>query len=206
MGHRLARGVFQQELHVHVQLPSRNLLRPLFFISDFQVCPQATGMSMGYSPIYDGPPEEDLFAHCLCFHWPALFYKVIQELHIPPRNLPATMTFLGLADIRLPHRQPHRCQEGLKISGDFHGLPEHSWPPSTPLHTLGQVQLNRYVWSVATLSWKASAVLELPRTWISGASLPSPDGAFASLLLQAPIHALGSREGGCLRIPSQRLL
>lgn len=130
----------------------------------FNLWPVDTGMSMGYSPIYDGPPEEDVFAHCLCFHRPASFYKLVQELHVPPRHLPATMTFLGLADIRLPHRQPHHCQEGLKISGDFHGLSEHSWPPSTPLHTLGQVQLSRYVWSVATLSWKASAVLELPRT------------------------------------------
>lgn len=125
----------------------------------FNLCSVDAGVPMGYFPVYGGPPEEDLFANCLSFHWPELLYKLVQEWHVPPRHLPATVTFPGLAAVRLPLQQQHRCQEVFKISGDFYGLPEHFWPPSIPLPTLGQVQLSRYVWSVATLSWKASAVL-----------------------------------------------
>lgn len=125
----------------------------------FTLCSVEAGVSMGYFPICDGPPEENLFADCLSFHQPALFYKLVQELHVPCRHLPATVMFLGLTAIHLLLWRQHCCQKGFKIPGDFHGLPERFWPLSTPLHTLGQVQLSRYVWSVATLSWKALVVL-----------------------------------------------
>lgn len=125
----------------------------------FNLCSADAGVSMGYFPVCDGPPEEDLFAAHLSFHQPALFYELVQEWRVRPRHLPAVMAFLGLTAIRLSLWQRHCCQERFQIFSDFHGLPEHFWPPSTPLHTLDQARLSWYVWSIATLSWKASAVL-----------------------------------------------
>jgi len=148
-------GVLQLGLHIQGLLPSMSLAGAVVF----NLCSVDAGVSMGYFPVYDGPPEEDLFTDCLSFHWPELLYKLVQERHVPPRHLPATVMFTGLVAIRLPLWQQHHCQEGFKFSGDFHGLPEPFWPPSTLLPTLGQVQLSRYAWSVATSSWKASAVL-----------------------------------------------
>lgn len=39
----------------------------------FNLCFVGAGVSMGYFPFCDGPPEEDLFADHLPFHQPALF-------------------------------------------------------------------------------------------------------------------------------------
>lgn len=123
-------------------------------------------MSLGYLPPWDGPPEEDQLADHLSFHF--LFHKIVQEQCVAPQHLPTSTSshlILLLPQWHFWDSQPstschqHYCQEGFNISSGFHGLPEHSWPPSTPLCSLGQVQLSWHLWSVATLSWKALAVL-----------------------------------------------
>lgn len=126
----------------------------------FNLC--GCSVALGYFPPWDGPPEKDQLADHLSFH--LLFYKIVQEWCVPPRHLPTSSSschggVFGTRSHPPPPWQQRCCQEGFNISSDFHGLPERSWPPSTPLRTLGQVQLSWHLWSVATLSWKASAVL-----------------------------------------------
>lgn len=130
----------------------------------FNLC--GCSVALGYFPPWDGPPEEDQLADHLSFH--LLFYKIVQEWCVPPRHLPTSSSSChgGVSGTRShppPPWQQHCCQEGFNISSDFHGLPERSWPPSTPLCTLGQVQLSWHLWSVATLSWKASVVLRFAK-------------------------------------------
>lgn len=126
----------------------------------FNLC--GCSVALGYFPPWDGPPEKDQLADHLSFH--LLFHKIVQEWCVPPQHLPTSSSschggVFGTRSHPPPPWQHRCCQEGFNISSDFHGLPERSWPPSTPLCTLGQVQLSWHLWSVATLSWKASAVL-----------------------------------------------
>lgn len=120
-------------------------------------------MSLGCFPAWDGPPEEDQLADRLSFH---LFkIKLFKKDVYPPRHLPTSSSSCHGGISGTHCHPPPPCQEGFNISSHFHGLPELSWPSSSPPCTLGQVQLSWHLWAVAALSWKALAVLGFAKNW-----------------------------------------